>query len=61
MTKLLFALGLTLSTGALAVDATAQSADPIPMREFFRNPERAFYRISGDGARCRSCSRGSGG
>ncbi|HET6803436.1 MAG TPA: S9 family peptidase [Casimicrobiaceae bacterium] len=49
MTKLLFALGLTLSTGAVAVDAIAQSADPIPMREFFRNPERAFYRISGDG------------
>ena len=29
--------------------ATAQTADLIPMRDFFRNPERAFFRISGDG------------
>ena len=40
-------------TGALLLGLTgvaaAQPADQIPMRDFFRNPDRAFYRISGDG------------
>jgi dipeptidyl aminopeptidase/acylaminoacyl peptidase len=32
-----------------ALAAAAQTPDPIPMRDFFRNPDRAFFRISGDG------------
>jgi dipeptidyl aminopeptidase/acylaminoacyl peptidase len=32
-----------------AVTASAQDASSIPMRDFFRNPERAYFRISSDG------------
>ena len=32
-----------------ALGAAAHTPDPIPMRDFFRNPDRAFFRISGDG------------
>ncbi|MET0344775.1 MAG: S9 family peptidase, partial [Casimicrobiaceae bacterium] len=31
------------------VTASAQDASSIPMRDFFRNPERAYFRISSDG------------
>ena len=47
MAKLLSITGALLL--GLAGAAAAQPADPIPMRDFFRNPDRAFYRISGDG------------
>jgi dipeptidyl aminopeptidase/acylaminoacyl peptidase len=33
----------------LAATALAQTAAPIPMRDFFRNPDRAYFRISPDG------------
>jgi len=32
-----------------AASAYAQSHDPIPMKDFFRNPERAYFRIASDG------------
>jgi dipeptidyl aminopeptidase/acylaminoacyl peptidase len=32
-----------------AATASAQDASSIPMRDFFRNPERAYFRISSDG------------
>ena len=41
-----------VSAGLLAAGTTAaaaQTADTIPMRDFFKNPERAFFRVSGDG------------
>src|SRR3954447_20931806 len=41
------AVGLVVSAGTPA--ALAGSVDPIPMRDFFRHPDRAYYRISGDG------------
>jgi len=47
MAKLLSITGALLL--GLAGAAAAQPADQIPMRDFFRNPDRAFYRISGDG------------
>jgi len=47
MAKLLSLAGALLLSVAGA--AAAQPADQIPMRDFFRNPDRAFYRISGDG------------
>ena len=47
MPKLLSITGALLL--GLAGAAAAQPADQIPMRDFFRNPDRAFYRISGDG------------
>jgi len=47
MAKLLSLTGALLLGVAQA--AVAQPADQIPMRDFFRNPDRAFYRISGDG------------
>jgi len=34
---------------ATAVSALAQSRDLIPMKDFFRNPERAYFRIASDG------------
>jgi hypothetical protein len=49
MNKLVPFAGLVLSLGVTAPGALAQSADPIPMRDFFRHPDRAYYRISGDG------------
>jgi len=48
MVKLLSIAGAMLVTG-LTGAAAAQSAADIPMRDFFRNPDRAYYRISGDG------------
>jgi len=47
MNRLLSLAGLLLLSWAGA--AAAQSAEQIPMRDFFRNPDRAYYRISGDG------------
>ena len=35
--------------GATAPAAMAQTDNLIPMRDFFRNPERAYFRISADG------------
>ncbi len=35
--------------GAVASSAVAESADTIPMRDFFRHPERAYFRVSSDG------------
>ncbi len=34
---------------ATAVSALAQSRELIPMKDFFRNPERAYFRIASDG------------
>jgi len=34
---------------ATSVSALAQSRDLIPMKDFFRNPERAYFRIASDG------------
>jgi len=48
MQKALLMVGMLMSLGA-AAPAIAQSSDSIPMRDFFRNPERAYFRISGDG------------
>ena len=44
-------LPLLLATAMLVTTAiaAAQDARTIPMRDFFRNPERAFFRISSDG------------
>ena len=41
----LFAATILMTT----VTASAQDASSIPMRDFFRNPERAYFRISSDG------------
>ena len=38
-----------LSLSVAVPAALAQGGDPLPMREFFRHPDRAFYRISADG------------
>ena len=46
MNRLLPFAGFVLSLG---VATPASSADAIPMRDFFRHPDRAYYRISGDG------------
>jgi len=48
MTRLFAVVPLVLSL-AVPASALAQSADSIPMRDFFRNPDRAYFRISGDG------------
>ena len=53
MNRMVSIAGLLLLGWAGA--AAAQSASEIPMRDFFRNPDRVTAR------RCRSCSRGSGG
>ena len=42
MNRLLSLAGLLLLSWAGA--AAAQSAGEIPMRDFFRNPDRAYYR-----------------
>jgi hypothetical protein len=34
---------------ATSVSALAQSRELIPMKDFFRNPERAYFRIASDG------------
>ncbi|MEO8486877.1 MAG: S9 family peptidase [Betaproteobacteria bacterium] len=34
---------------ALALPAAAQAPREIPMRDFFRNPDRAYFRVAGDG------------
>jgi dipeptidyl aminopeptidase/acylaminoacyl peptidase len=42
--------GATLAALLLApLVAQGQGSAPIPLRDFFRNPERAYFRISGDG------------
>jgi len=46
MNRLLPSAGFVLS---LSIATPASSADAIPMRDFFRHPDRAYYRISGDG------------
>ena len=45
------ALMMTLGTIAFGVPSPASAADvtPIPVRDFFRHPERGFFRISPDG------------
>ena len=48
MNRLLPYAGFILSLGVSA-PAVSASNDPIPMRDFFRHPERAYYRISGNG------------
>ena len=35
---------------ALALPAVAQVPPQIPLRDFFRNPDRAYFRVAGDGA-----------
>ncbi len=53
---------IALLSVALATPVAAkQSSGQIPMRDFFRNRERAYFRIPATGGRCLSCSRGSGG
>jgi dipeptidyl aminopeptidase/acylaminoacyl peptidase len=47
MSQLLSIACLLLSLVTPAAAAT--NGDAIPMRDFFRNPERAYFRISGDG------------
>jgi len=42
-------IAVALSVAAVAPAVVAQSTGPIPMRDFFRNPERAYFRISSDG------------
>ncbi len=49
MTKRLSMLIAVLSVALAMPVAVAQSSGQIPMRDFFRNPERAYFRISGDG------------
>ena len=44
---LLFTAALAMTAGSTAT--LAQDSNAIPMRDFFRNPERAYFRISGDG------------
>jgi len=44
---LLFTAALAMSAGSTAT--LAQDSNAIPMRDFFRNPERAYFRISADG------------
>ena len=34
---------------ALALPAAAQVPPQVPLRDFFRNPDRAFFRVAGDG------------
>jgi dipeptidyl aminopeptidase/acylaminoacyl peptidase len=48
MKKLVPLAGLVLSLGIVPA-SPAKSDDFIPMRDFFRHPDRAYYRISGDG------------
>ena len=40
---------LVLSLGVASPAAIGDTAGPIPMRDFFRHPDRAYFRISGDG------------
>ncbi len=40
---------LAAATLAAAAPAAGQDAGAIPMRDFFKNPERAYFRISSDG------------
>ncbi len=49
MNKLLPMVVVALLPGIAAPVAVAQPGDLIPMRDFFRNPERAYFRISSDG------------
>ena len=48
MKRLASFAGLVLSLGVVPPSSAAQS-EVIPMRDFFRHPDRAYYRISGDG------------
>jgi dipeptidyl aminopeptidase/acylaminoacyl peptidase len=43
------AVGLVLSLAVATPAALAESGGRIPMRDFFRHPDRAYFRISGDG------------
>src|SRR4051812_4679382 len=49
MTKPLSIVMALLSFALAMPVAVAQSSGQIPMRDFFRNPDRAYFRISGDG------------
>jgi hypothetical protein len=44
---------------AVALPAAAQVPPEIPLRDFFRNPDRAYFRVAATARRSRSCSRGS--
>ena len=48
MKRLVRLAGLVLTLGVVS-PAPAAKGDVIPMRDFFRHPDRAYYRISGDG------------
>lgn len=40
---------LTALLVAIALPAAAQVPPEVPLRDFFRNPDRAYFRVSGDG------------
>jgi dipeptidyl aminopeptidase/acylaminoacyl peptidase len=44
-----FPVTLALAFATASSTASAAPEAPIPMRDFFRHPDRAYYRISGDG------------
>jgi len=43
------AVTLAVAFAIVSSSAFAAPEGPIPMRDFFRHPDRAYYRISGDG------------
>jgi len=49
MNRLLPFAGIVLSLGVATPSASGASPGAIPMRDFFRHPDRAYFRISGDG------------
>jgi dipeptidyl aminopeptidase/acylaminoacyl peptidase len=49
MRKLIVRISSSLVTLAFAAAALAEAPTRIPLRDFFRNPERAYFRISPDG------------
>ena len=49
MRTLLPAVSLALAFAIASPATFAAPENPIPMRDFFRHPDRAYYRISGDG------------
>jgi len=49
MSTLLPFAGFVMSPGVAMPAAFGPFGDAIPMRDFFRHPERAYFRISGDG------------
>jgi len=45
----MFRFPLAAAALALAATAVAQVPSQIPLRDFFRNPDRAYFRVAGDG------------